>query len=195
MAQKKDLYKILGISKDADAAAIKKAYRKLAKKYHPDTNKGNTSAEEKFKEISEAYEILGDKEKRKLYDQYGMIAFTEGFDPERYQQAYRAYNGRNGFGGFENYGGFGGFQGSTGAHDRFHGSTGAHGGFHGFDGTYGRFHGFDGTPGGNTSYSYRSSGGPDGYQEFHFSGSDVNMDDILKDLFGSGYAGEKSGGQ
>jgi len=67
----KDYYKILGVDKKADAAEIKKNYRKLAKKYHPDMNANNPQAEEKFKEISEAYEVLSDKEKRAKYDQLG----------------------------------------------------------------------------------------------------------------------------
>ncbi len=67
----KDYYKILGIDKTATAAEIKKAYRKLAVRYHPDKNQGNKEAEEKFKEISEAYEVLQDPEKRKKYDQFG----------------------------------------------------------------------------------------------------------------------------
>ena len=86
MSTKKNYYDILGVDKNADEAAIKKAFRRLAKKYHPDTNKNNSAAEEKFKEITEAYEILSDKEKRKLYDKYGDIAFTEGFDPNQYEQ-------------------------------------------------------------------------------------------------------------
>ncbi|TPE45954.1 DnaJ C-terminal domain-containing protein [Pontibacter mangrovi] len=67
----KDYYNILGVDKKATQAEIKKAYRSLAKKYHPDKNKGNKEAEEKFKDISEAYEVLGDEEKRKQYDQLG----------------------------------------------------------------------------------------------------------------------------
>lgn len=74
---KKDYYEVLGISRTADASTIKKAYRKLAKKYHPDSNEGNTYAAEKFKEANEAYNILGDEKKRKLYDQYGDAAFDE----------------------------------------------------------------------------------------------------------------------
>ena len=66
-----DYYKILGINKDADENEIKKAYRKLAIKYHPDKNLGNKEAEEKFKEINEAYEVLSDKDKRSKYDMYG----------------------------------------------------------------------------------------------------------------------------
>ncbi|MEJ2618561.1 MAG: DnaJ domain-containing protein, partial [Ignavibacteriaceae bacterium] len=67
----KDYYKILGIEKSATDADIQKAYRDLAKQYHPDKNPGNKTAEEKFKEISEAYEVLKDPEKRKKYDQLG----------------------------------------------------------------------------------------------------------------------------
>ena len=78
MAAKRDYYEILGVSRDADDAAIKKAYRRLAKKYHPDTNAGNAAAEEKFKEATEAYSVLSDEKKRKLYDQYGPAAFEEG---------------------------------------------------------------------------------------------------------------------
>lgn len=103
MAQKRDFYEALGVGRNADAGEIKKAYRKLAKKYHPDTNKGNASAEEKFKEITEAYEILSDAEKRKLYDQFGMAAFEAGFDPEAYRKAYRAY-GNAGRDAYRTYG-------------------------------------------------------------------------------------------
>ena len=67
----KDYYKILGVDKNASQEAIKKAYRKLAKKYHPDSNPGDKNAEEKFKEINEAYEVLSDEEKRKKYDTLG----------------------------------------------------------------------------------------------------------------------------
>ena len=75
MAAKRDYYKVLGVDRNADDAALKKAYRKLAKKYHPDSNKDNPNAEEKFKEASEAYAVLSDKEKRKMYDQFGHAAF------------------------------------------------------------------------------------------------------------------------
>lgn len=77
MSAKRDYYDVLGVSRNADEAQIKKAYRKLAKKYHPDTNAGNAEAEQKFKEVTEAYDVLGDKEKRKLYDQFGHAAFDQ----------------------------------------------------------------------------------------------------------------------
>ncbi len=75
---KRDYYDVLGVGRNADAKEIKRAYRKLAKKYHPDMNPGDKNAEQKFKEITEAYNILSDDEKKKLYDQYGFAAFEEG---------------------------------------------------------------------------------------------------------------------
>ena len=75
---KRDYYEILGVARDADQDAIKKAYRKLAIKYHPDKNPGDTAAEEKFKEATEAYEILSDESKRQKYDQFGHAAFENG---------------------------------------------------------------------------------------------------------------------
>ncbi len=89
MATKRDYYEILGIDKHADSKAIKKAYRKLAKQFHPDTNKDNPQAEEKFKEATEAYNILSDPEKRKLYDQFGHNAPYES-------QGQGAYGGPQG---------------------------------------------------------------------------------------------------
>jgi len=86
--QKRDYYEVLGVEKSADEAAIKKAYRALAKKYHPDMNPGDAEAEKKFKEASEAYAILSDPEKRRQYDQFGHAAFDQGA-------------GGNGFGGFD----------------------------------------------------------------------------------------------
>src|SRR5258708_28493148 len=76
---KRDYYEILGVDRNANAEEIKKAYRKLAVKYHPDKNPGDKSAEEKFKELGEAYEALNDPQTRAAYDQYGHAAF----DPRR----------------------------------------------------------------------------------------------------------------
>ena len=78
MADKRDYYEVLGIGKQADEKEIKKAYRKLAKKYHPDMNPGDKEAEAKFKEATEAYTVLSDPEKRRTYDQYGHAAFENG---------------------------------------------------------------------------------------------------------------------
>ena len=75
MAEKRDYYEVLGVPKDADDAAIKKASRALAKKYHPDTNPGDATAAEKFKEASEACSVLSDPDKRRQYDQFGPAAF------------------------------------------------------------------------------------------------------------------------
>src|SRR5690349_20232044 len=74
----KDFYETLGVERGADADAIKKAYRKLAMQYHPDTNSGDKKAEQKFKEISEAYEVLKDEQKRAAYDRFGSAAFQGG---------------------------------------------------------------------------------------------------------------------
>lgn len=85
--QKRDYYEVLGVERGADDASIKKAYRQLAKKYHPDMNPGDAEAEKKFKEASEAYAVLSDPEKRRQYDQFGHAAFEGG--------------GAGGFGGFD----------------------------------------------------------------------------------------------
>ena len=87
MADKRDYYEVLGVDKNADENTLKKAYRKLAKKYHPDMNPGDKDAEAKFKEATEAYGVLSDPEKRRQYDQFGHAAFEQG--------------GAGGFGGFD----------------------------------------------------------------------------------------------
>jgi molecular chaperone DnaJ len=78
---KRDFYEVLGVNRSASEADIKKAFRKLARKYHPDVNPGNKTAEQKFKEINEAYEILSDAKKRQQYDQFGHAAFGGGYGP------------------------------------------------------------------------------------------------------------------
>ena len=78
MAEKRDYYEVLGVERGADDATLKKAYRKLAKKYHPDMNPGDKEAEAKFKEATEAYSVLSDPEKRRTYDQYGHASFENG---------------------------------------------------------------------------------------------------------------------
>lgn len=88
----KDYYEILGVSKSASQDEIKKAFRKLAKRYHPDTNPNNKAAEEKFKELSEAYEVLGTEEKRKKYDDMGNeVKYKNGADFDPSQAGYRNY--------------------------------------------------------------------------------------------------------
>ena len=112
-------YKVLGVDKKASSQEIKKAYRKLAKKYHPDLNKGDEKSQEKFKEINEAYEVLGNEDKRKKYDMFGSNYNFQGgqnFDPNAYD-----------FGGF---GGFGGFGKNSGSYTYTTGGSG--GGFSDF---------------------------------------------------------------
>ncbi len=100
MAAKRDYYDVLGINRDANEETIKKAFRKLAKKYHPDSNAGNPQAEQMFKDVNEAYSILSDPEKKKLYDRFGHAAF----DPN--SAAYGGGSGTYGNGPFD-YGSFG----------------------------------------------------------------------------------------
>ena len=115
MANKKDYYKILGADKNASEEDIKKAYRKMAMKYHPDRNPGNKSAEEKFKEVVEAYEVLGDPEKRKKHDNGGDFDFggfgfghSAGFGQQRgpsydfnFDDIFKGFNFEGGFPGFD----------------------------------------------------------------------------------------------
>src|SRR5512146_2972415 len=105
-ATTKNYYDILGVKKNASAEEIRKAFRKLARKYHPDVNPGNKSAEEKFKELSEANDVLSDPKKRKIYDQLGY--YSDNIDPAAAEAYARAGQGRGpGFGA----GGFGGYPG------------------------------------------------------------------------------------
>ena len=95
MADKRDYYEVLGLNKGADETSIKKAYRALAKKYHPDMNPGNADAEQKFKEVNEAYSVLSDPDKKAKYDQFGHAAFDQGA------------GGYGGYGGFSDFGDIG----------------------------------------------------------------------------------------
>jgi molecular chaperone DnaJ len=130
MAEKRDYYEVLGVSKDASADEIKKAYRKMAIKYHPDKNPGDKAAEEKFKEAAEAYDVLSDADKRAKYDQFGHNMGPQGFGGAGGGGFYSGggmsmedifahfgdiFGGRGGFGG-----GFGGFEGASGARPRQH---------------------------------------------------------------------------
>ena len=163
---KRDYYEVLGVPKTADESAIKKAYRKLAKKYHPDTNQNVPGADEKFKEVTEAYEVLSDEKKRKLYDQFGHAAFDQSAGGGPDGGAYA--NGGSPFGA----GGFGG--------DPFGGS-----GFHWTDGnnhTYTYYSSGDG--------GFHQNGG------FSGGGNYGSAEDILRDLFGHGMhqnAGSRGG--
>lgn len=94
----RDFYGVLGVPRDASAADIKKAYRQLAKELHPDRNPDDKEAEESFKDVSAAYTVISDPEKRKLYDQFGEMGLREGFDPAAYQAATQ---GAAGYGGFD----------------------------------------------------------------------------------------------
>ncbi len=121
MANQKDLYAVLGVAKTATADEIKKAYRKLARKYHPDLNPGSKQAEERFKDVSFAHDALTDPEKRKLYDEFGHAGLQPGFDPGRAREYQRWSESGHGFSfrpGAEGFEGFGFDFGQTGPRGR-----------------------------------------------------------------------------
>ena len=173
MAAKRDYYEVLGVKKDADENTIKKAYRKLAKKYHPDSNAGDAGAEQKFKEVTEAYNVLSDKEKRKLYDQFGHAAF-DGSAPEG---GYTGAGNGAGFGGYQEYHFEGGDMddilkqmfGGTGGFGSRKGSQRGFGGFRGFDGGNGGF------------YQYGNGAGNGGFHGFG-GDYDENGEDLHADV-------------
>ena len=107
MAQKRDYYEVLGVGKNATDEELKKAFRKLAKQYHPDANPDNKEeAEQKFKEVNEAYEILSDKQKRQMYDQFGFDG-PQNFGGGQGGGYYSYGSGFDGFGGFSDFSDFG----------------------------------------------------------------------------------------
>ena len=190
---KRDYYDVLGISRDADAAAIKRAYRKLAKKYHPDSNPGDKTAEQMFKDVNEAYDVLSDPKKKKLYDQFGHAAFDE---TAGYGQGAQGAGGFGGFGGFGNGGAYrsGSFRSGDGTYHEFHFEGGdgddifgdifgnmfhgSHGESRGF-GSNGTYEHFTGNGGGFHSgfggSGFHSGNGFGGFhqQDFPQKGSDV----------------------
>ena len=164
---KRDYYEVLGIDKKADDKAIKRAYRKLAKKYHPDMNPGDKQAEQKFKEVTEAYNVLSDQEKKKLYDQYGFAAFEEGFGQGGFDQGgFKQGGAGSGFGS-------GGFRSSgfgNGGYQEYHFEDGDDMGDIFGDMFKNMFHGqggFGGSTGGFHQQSYRMKG-----EDLH---ADVNV--------------------
>ncbi|MCA1826690.1 MAG: molecular chaperone DnaJ [Myxococcales bacterium] len=110
----KDPYSVLGVSKSASAEEIKKTYRKLAKKLHPDVNPGDKKSEERFKEVSAAFEVLGDPKKRALFDEFGEVATRPGFDEQKAREWQRQAQAAGGFGGGNP---FEGFRGRSGGFD------------------------------------------------------------------------------
>ena len=178
---KRDYYDVLGVSRSASASEIKKAYRKLAKKYHPDTNAGNKEAEQKFKEVTEAYNVLSDEEKKKMYDQFGHAAF-DGSAPNGAYQG-NAGNYGSGFGGSYS----GAYQDANGAYHEYHFNSSDMGDI--FDDMFGNI--FHGDESGKGFGSFRSgstggfkgfgSGGSKGfggqyYQNAPQKGSDIHAD-------------------
>ena len=102
MGESKDLYAVLGVARDADRDAIRKAYRKLARENHPDLNPGDAEAEARFKDISHAWEVLENEERRKAYDEFGEISLEAGFDADEARKAREAFGARfGGPGGFD----------------------------------------------------------------------------------------------
>lgn len=172
MSVKRDYYDVLGIDRNADEKTIKKAYRKLAKKYHPDTNAGNADAADKFKEVNEAYDVLSDPKKKKMYDQFGHAAFEAGADPG---------TGAGGFSGFHG--------GTNGGYQEFHFNGedmddifgdifgnmfhGSHSGSSGFGGSNRSYSHFGGGSGFHSSSGFGSGFGGFHQQDFAQKGSDV----------------------
>lgn len=184
MVTKTDYYDVLGINKNADEKTIKKAYRKLAKKYHPDINPGDSNAEAKFKEVTEAYEVLSDPEKKKLYDRFGHAAFDGTGNAQS-----GPYGNDGGFGGFSDFGGSGGFHGGTyrsnngNGYQEFHFEGGDMGDiFENFFGGGFKKSGFRGGSGQNGNFNngfhgnFRQNGGFGNRQSYQTKGNDIHAD-------------------
>ena len=130
-----DYYKVLGVKNDASQDEIKKAYRRMAKRYHPDTNKDDPNAKERFQEINEANEVLSDPEKRRKYDEYGENwRHADEFEAQRGQYSNGAQGGYN-FGGFGGFGDFGSSAGNTSGFSDFFEELFGHGAFRGGKGS------------------------------------------------------------
>ena len=188
MKMKQDYYEVLGVDRNADAKKLKSAYRKLAKKYHPDTNPGDKAAERKFKEVGEAYAVLSDPKKRKIYDQFGMAAFESG-NPEAYANA----AGQSGFSGFGQGGRASGFGGNGGQYQSFHFDGqdaedlfnsifgNAFGGRRSSSGGFGGFRGFGSSSAGGNMYGEYADGGfgGNGFGGFGNAGSGAQRPEDL----------------
>lgn len=184
MASKRDFYEVLGIKKGASQSEIKKAYRKMAKKYHPDTNAGDEAAAEKFKEVSEAYSVLNDPEKKKLYDQFGHAAFDGTGQPGGSYGAGFGGAGSSGFGGFGGTGGsgFSGFsQGPDGSYQEYHFDGNMDDILkdifgHGFSDSGSGASGFSGFSGTSGTSGFSGFGRGAGYGSFPQDGENVHAD-------------------
>lgn len=173
MASKRDFYEVLGIKKGASQSEIKKAYRKMAKKYHPDTNAGDEAAAEKFKEISEAYSVLNDPEKKKLYDQFGHAAFDGTGQPGGSYGAGFGGAGGSGFSGFS--------QGPDGSYQEYHFDGNMDDILkdifgHGFSGSGSGASGFSGFSGTSGTSGFSGFGRGAGYGSFPQDGENVHAD-------------------
>ena len=111
MAEKRDLYETLGVARDAKRDEIRSAYRKLARQNHPDLNPGDEKAEERFKEIANAWAVLSDDTKRSHYDEFGELSLDAGFDPEEAKRVREEFGSHFGFGGARS---------GAGSEDSFH---------------------------------------------------------------------------
>ncbi len=200
MSKKRDFYEVLGVDRNASEKDIKKAYRKKARKYHPDRNQGDKEAEKQFKEINEAYNVLSDPEKKKLFDQFGMAAFEEG-GASSGQGAWNGnpFGGQGAYGGADPFGNGGPFTGAYssdgGNYQTFHFDANDPRVKDMFGDLFGSmFHGADSFQSGSGTGGGFQSGFQNGFQNDYqsgfrggFSGQDtqqrVEKLDLQKDLF------------